>query len=141
MSDTNAPSSKTFQFELVSPERILNSEPAVMVVVPGSDGDFGVLADHAPLLSSLRPGIVDIRSADGARKRVFVAGGFADVGENACSIMAEDAMAVEDISAPAVEQDIKNLTEDLGLAQDAIEKSRIEEKIAVARARLAAIAA
>lgn len=141
MSDASAPSSKTFQFELVSPERILSSEPATMVVVPGTDGDFGVLADHAPLLSSLRPGVVDIRGVDGARKRVFVAGGFADVGQNTCSIMAEDAVAIEDISAAAVEQDIKNLTEDLGMAQDGVEKARIEDKISIARARLAAIAA
>ena len=134
-------SGKTFQFELVSPEQVIFSEPATMVVVPGDAGDFGVLAEHAPLLSSLRPGVVDIRTAEGGHKRVFVAGGFADVGNNTCSVLAEEAIAIEDLNASELEQQLKNLGEDMGLATDALDKAKIEAKIAIARAKISAIAA
>ena len=68
---------KTFQFELVSPEKVLVSEQVALVEIPGETGNFGVLADHAPLLSSIRPGIVTVTGADGVVKKIFVAGGLA----------------------------------------------------------------
>lgn len=139
MSET-ASTAKTFQFELVSPEKILSSELASMVVVPGDDGDFGVLADHAPLLSSLRPGVVDIHGADGLRKRVFVAGGFADVGNNTCSVLAEEAVPVEELNAADLDQQLKNLSEDLSLATDALGKAKIETRLNIVRAKITAIA-
>ncbi len=134
----NLGTGKTFQFELVSPEAVLSSEPATMVVVPGEAGDFGVLADHAPLLSSLRPGVVEIHSETGKR-RVFVAGGFADVGNNACSVLAEEAVPVEKMNASDLEQALKNLTEDKGVATDPLEKAKIEAKIGIVRAKIQAV--
>jgi F-type H+-transporting ATPase subunit epsilon len=137
MADTSA--KKTFQFELVSPEQILVSEEATMVVIPGEDGEFGVLADHSPMLSSLRHGVVAVTAPDGAVKRIFVAGGFADVSATTCSVLAEEAVNVADINKADVADAIKNLEDDLGFAKaDAIKSASIQKQIDIARAKLAA---
>ena len=77
-----------FQFELVAPERLLMSEPVEQVVVPGSEGYFTVLKGHAPFMSTLRPGVVEV-TRTGAPERIFVRGGFADVSTNGLTILAE----------------------------------------------------
>ena len=85
-------------FELVSPERLLASEQVDMVVVPGAEGDFGVLPRHAPLLSVLRPGVVGLWQGNAETTRIFVAGGFAEVNEEGCTVLAirlaEDAIVL-----------------------------------------------
>jgi len=132
---------KTFQFELVSPERILVSEEASMVVVPGEAGDFGVLAEHAPLLSSIRPGVVTVTSPDGSVKKIFVAGGFADVSAKTCSVLAEEAVNVNEIDKAKAEEQLKSLQDDLDFAKDdAIKAASIARQIEVAKARLQAAA-
>ena len=79
------------QFELVSPEKLLLSEEVEMVVVPGAEGDFGVLANHAPFMTTLREGKVTVK--DGATTKVFdIQGGFADVGPDGLTILAEHAV-------------------------------------------------
>jgi F-type H+-transporting ATPase subunit epsilon len=130
--------SKTFQFDLVSPEKVLASEEASMVVVPGEAGDFGVLAEHAPLLSSIRPGVVTITSPNGDVRKIFVTGGFADVSPKLCSILAEQAINVSDIDRSAVEQQLKSLREELPTAHDDVARANIQHAIAVAEAKLAA---
>jgi len=139
MADTD---SKMFQFDLVSPERVLASEEAVQVVVPGEAGNFGVLAHHMPLLSTLRPGVVEVYNAEGKEpKKIFVAGGFADVADNQCTVLAEEAIAVEDLDAqPVLEQQIQDLTEDLERAgEDQIKATKIEKSIRVIKAKLQAV--
>ena len=84
-------------FELVTPARLLVTEDADMVVVPGGDGDFGVLPGHAPLLSSLRAGIVDLYDGDAIVERIFVRGGFAEVTAERCTVLAEEAVRVAEI--------------------------------------------
>ena len=86
----------TFPFELVSPDRVLFSGAAQAVVVPGDEGDFQVLADHAPLMASVRPGVVGIDDAAGRHHRVFVRGGFADVNPLGLTLLAETAIPFED---------------------------------------------
>ncbi len=82
-------------FELVSPERLLRSGPVHMVVVPGTEGDFGVLAGHAPLMSSIRPGEIAIYATQGAvPERIRIEGGFAEVNERGLTILAEKAEAI-----------------------------------------------
>ena len=77
-------------FELVSPERLVRSGPVHMVVIPGTDGDFGVLAGHAPMMSTIRPGEIAIyASAGAAPERIHVEGGFAEVSEKGLTILAE----------------------------------------------------
>lgn len=133
------PSGKTFQFELVSPEKILVSEEVAMVVVPGEAGDFGVLADHAPTLSSIRPGVVTVTSPSGEARRIFVSGGFADVNANICSVLAEEAVNVNDLDKAALETTIRNLEDDLGFARDDAAKSaQIRGELALTKAKIAA---
>jgi F-type H+-transporting ATPase subunit epsilon len=132
---------KTFQFELVSPEKVLASEEAYMVVVPGEAGDFGVLADHSPLLSSIRPGVVTVTSPDGGVRKIFVAGGFADVNGKICSVLAEEAVNVNELDKAALQEELKNLKDDLGFAkEDHVKVARLTRQIAVTEAKIAAAA-
>ncbi|MEO1224893.1 MAG: F0F1 ATP synthase subunit epsilon [Pseudomonadota bacterium] len=133
MADTTA-------FELVSPERLLMSQDVEMVIVPGAEGNIGVLARHAPMISTVRPGVIEIfgsRSAEA--ERVFVAGGFAEVTPDRCTVLAEEAVPVSDLDRAEVEQSIKNLREDLEDAKEPAERAAIEARIVVTQAKLAAI--
>ena len=133
--------SKTFQFELVSPERVLASEEATMVVVPGGDGDFGVLADHTPLVSSIRPGVVSVYTPSGEVKKIFVTGGFADVDGKICSVLAEEAVNVNEIDRSKTEQGLKELRDELANSgEDAVKRSNLSRGIAIAEAKLGAAA-
>ena len=129
----------TFNFELVSPERRLISEPARMAVVPGEEGDFGVLPGHSALVATVRPGVVEVHSADGsAVRRIFIAGGFADVTATSCTILAEEAISVSDLNVEALEKSLSNLKDDLGLAKDDMERARVSKKITLVQAKIAA---
>jgi F-type H+-transporting ATPase subunit epsilon len=88
----------TFKFELVTPERMLLSQDASAVVVPGVEGEFTVLPKHAPVISALRPGVVDATLGDARRLRVFVKGGFAEVDADRLTVLAERALEVEAMS-------------------------------------------
>ena len=100
-------------FELVSPERLLVSAEADMVVVPGGEGDFGVLAGHAPVISSVRPGVIETHGEDGETGRIFVTGGFAEVTAEGLTVLAEDAVPVAEMDRGDLEQRLKNAREDL----------------------------
>lgn len=131
---------KTFLFELVSPERVIASEQVSMVVVPGTEGDFGVLAQHAPLLSTVRAGVLSIHTPAGDVRQVFVSGGFADVTGTLCSVLVEEALPVDELNREAIEQKIKALKEDLKDFQiDDITEARINRDIAIEDAKLLAI--
>lgn len=131
---------KTFQFELVSPERILASEEASMVIVPGGEGELGVLADHAPLLSALRPGVVSVTSPSGEVRHIFVSGGFVDVTGDLCAVLAEEAVNVSDLDRDVLNENLKNLEDDLGFSKDDLSKAaHIQKNIDIVRAKLAAL--
>lgn len=137
---SDAPGANFFRFELVSPERVLVSEEARMVVVPGEAGDFGVLAQHAPMLSSIRPGVLTVFSPDGTTKRIFVAGGFADVTPEQCSVLAEEAVSLEELEKPG-DEDLRNLEDDLEFAKDDPAKAaRVRKQIEIAKAKIQAAA-
>lgn len=131
----------TLQFELVSPERLLVSRDVGMVVVPGAEGDFGVLRDHAPLISTVRPGVIDIYD-DGntISDRIFVSGGFAEVTGERCTVLAEQAVPLKEIDRGAVQKVIEDLQRDLAEASDDRTRERIAVEIEVAEAKLAAVA-
>lgn len=105
------------QFDLVSPERQLMSQAVDMVVVPGADGEFGVLARHAPMMSTIRPGFLRVHEGSGAPKRIFVRGGFAEVTPEGLTVLAEHAVAEEDIDRAAIEQSLKDAREDVADAK------------------------
>jgi F-type H+-transporting ATPase subunit epsilon len=97
------------QFELVSPEKLLLSQEVGMVVVPGSEGNFGVLPGHALFISSVRPGVIDVYE-DGmpsVSERIFVSGGFAEVTPERCTVLADEAMPIESLDRAAIEAQAK----------------------------------
>ncbi|MBO9600869.1 MAG: ATP synthase F1 subunit epsilon [Novosphingobium sp.] len=80
----------SLHFELVTPERLVLSEEVHMVVVPGTEGDFGVLEGHAPLMSTIRDGAIQVyRTAGSQPEDIQVRGGFAEVGTNGLTVLAE----------------------------------------------------
>lgn len=99
-------------FELVSPDRELMSAEVDMVEIPGSEGDFGVLPGHAPLLSVIRPGVINVHTG-GAIERIYVDSGFAEVTPESCVVLAEQAVFVKDLNRADLEQRIKDAEEDL----------------------------
>ena len=108
----------TFTFELVSPEKLLISEPVESVLVPGAEGDFQVLANHAPVLSTLRPGLLDVVLPGGKERRIFVRGGFAEAGPDSLTILAQTAIDSADLNKAALAQEIKEAEEDVTDAKD-----------------------
>ncbi|MCB1783876.1 MAG: ATP synthase F1 subunit epsilon [Alphaproteobacteria bacterium] len=134
--------SKKFAFDLVSPEARLVSERVSMAVIPGDEGEFGVMAGHASLVASLKTGVVKLYTDEGKKpKSIFITGGFADIGTDHCTILAEEAVNVKDLSKKTLEQTLKDLNEDLGIAEEAADKKRINAKILDTQMRLDAIAA
>lgn len=128
---------KSFDFELVSPERRLLSHKASMVVVPGEEGDFAVLPKHSALLSSIRPGLLRVfKEGEEEAFDVFLSGGFADVTPASCTVLAETAIRVADLDRSELEQELKNLNEDLGMAENDLETVKVNRKIKLVQAKL-----
>jgi F-type H+-transporting ATPase subunit epsilon len=126
------------EFELVSPERLLVSEPVDMVVVPGAEGDFGVLVRHTPMVSNVRAGVISVHNGGQVTERIFVAGGFAEVTPSRCTVLAEQALPVAEIDRHAAEQQLKDAQEDLADAEGDEERQAAEREIAVAEAMIQA---
>jgi F-type H+-transporting ATPase subunit epsilon len=127
------------QFELVSPEQLLLSEDVEMVVVPGGEGDFGVLPSHSPMISTVRPGVIHVFAAGAVSSRIFVAGGFAEVTGSRCTVLAEEALPVDEIDRSDVETDLENAIADMAGADDPGEQKAAENRTVTARAKLVAI--
>jgi F-type H+-transporting ATPase subunit epsilon len=128
------------EFELVSPEELLVTEAVEMVVIPGEEGDFGVLPRHAPMLSTVRPGVISIYENNAVRDRIFVAGGFAEVTPKRCTVLAEMALPVADIDRADAEQKLGDARDDLKDAKDDTERRTAERQVAAYEAMLAASA-
>jgi F-type H+-transporting ATPase subunit epsilon len=118
----------TFHFELVSPERLVFAGEVSQVDVPGEEGDFGVLAGHAPYIATLKPGVLTIYG-DGGPQRIVVQGGFAEVGPTGLTVLAEQALPAAEIDATMIAQAIKDTEEDLADADNDASRDK-------ARARL-----
>ncbi len=128
------------QFELVSPAKLLVSSAVDMVVVPGTEGDFGALPRHAPLIATVRPGVIDVHDAGKVSNRIFVAGGFAEVNEERITVLAEEAIPVADLTADLAAERVKDAQEALADARTDAEKAAAEQKLLVANAMKAAAA-
>ena len=129
----------TLELELVSPESLLLSQSVAMVVVPGTEGDFGVLPGHAPLISNIRPGALVVFEGGVAAERYFLAGGFAEVTPERCTILAEGAVRIADIDRAALEGEIRNLREDAAQPADDAERDAATALLAIAEAKLEAL--
>ena len=109
---------ETTLFELVSPERLIMSKDVSMVVVPGSEGLFGVLPRHTSMLSALAPGVVDIYEEEVITERLFVVNGFAEVTADRCTVLAEDVLPIEDLNPDELEGKIEEMRVEVRNASD-----------------------
>ena len=141
------------QFELVSPERLIVSAEVEMVVVPGTEGNFGVLPGHSPLISTIRPGTIDIYQGGAVSERIFIVGGLAEVTPERCTVLADEALAPSDLSRSEIEADLQTIESNLPSLRDhlaraqgterdrlATELRQLERRQSVARAKLQALA-
>ena len=120
-------------FRLVMPERELLATEADMVVVPGSEGDFGVLHGHAPLISTVRPGVLEVFQGSKAERRFLVVGGFAEVTPERCTVLADEAIPFESVTADQLAERERLAQQDLTDAASDQEKAAAQKAVAVAR--------
>jgi F-type H+-transporting ATPase subunit epsilon len=125
-------------FQLVAPERLLASAEVDMVVVPGAEGDFGVLPQHSLFMSVLRPGVIETYDGAQVSERIFVGGGFAEVNERGCTVLAEEAMPVAEIDLEQARRRFAVAQDDLREAADDAARARLEREIAIAEAQIQA---
>jgi len=128
----------TVEFELVAPEELLFSESVELVVVPGAEGDFGVLPGHSPLISTLRTGVIAVYENDTVNRRIFVSGGFAEVTPERCTVLADEAVALESVNRSDVEERVK-ADRDLFDAASDDDKENAAAALAVSEALLLAL--
>jgi len=119
----------TFHFELVSPEKLLFTGEVEAVVVPGVEGQFTVMKDHAPVMTVLKAGIVEIEETPSKKSKLFVRGGFADVAGGGLTLLAEQATPIEQFDAAQLADEIKNAEEDLADARTEATKNLAAEKL------------
>ncbi len=115
----------TFQFDFVGPERTLYSGAVESVQLPGSEGEMTVLPGHAPVITTLRVGVIVVTESQGSGKRIYVRGGFADIGPTSCTVLAERAAPIEEVNAASIERDI----EAVELARDATEDPQKRQEL------------
>ena len=127
------------QFELVSPEQLLISEEVEMVVVPGSEGDFGVLPGHSPIITTVRPGVIHIFTNGTISSRIFVAGGFSEVTSDRCTVLAEEALSVDKIDNTKTESDLQMAIDEVNKIDNKIARKLAENRVTIERAKLSAI--
>jgi len=117
----------SFNFELVSPERLLMSATVSEVVIPGMDGEMTVMAHHAPTMTTIKPGVVTVKTTDGATERYVVFGGFADIVPDGCTLLAESAVAVADIDRDDLARRLQNAREDFNDATSDAGKQKAQQ--------------
>ena len=132
---------EAFKFELVSPERLLVSAQVESVIIPGTDGEMTVMARHAPLMSTIKPGVVTVKPVSGAEERYVVFGGFADILPDGCTLLAESAVAVRDIDRADLARRIGEAKEDVADARDEMARTKAEQYLAHLSTLEAALAA
>ena len=127
----------TFHFELASPEQLVFSGEVEHVVVPGSEGEFGVMADHAPLVAMLRPGILTVLGPE--ERRFVVRGGFAEVNPQGLTVLADFAVPVDDLDREVLAGQIKNLEEDVADSAEGAARDRAAQRLDQLKAVQAAL--
>ncbi len=118
-----------FKFDLVSPERLLVSDEVEQVLVPGAEGDMTVLAYHAPVLTTLRPGLLDIGFPEGEHRRYFIRGGFAEIGPSGLTVLAETAVDLVELDAGQLAQAVTDAEEDVAGASDDMLRDRAQTRL------------
>ena len=126
----------TLRFTLVSPEHILFDQEVTMVVVPGVEGDIGVLPEHAPLLTLLRPGVVSIYEGEQVLLKLFIDGGFCEVTPAKCTALITAETTLESLSKAALEMEIKTLLDEREDSHPLEERKKATHRLGVAHAKL-----
>jgi F-type H+-transporting ATPase subunit epsilon len=116
------------QFELVTPERLLLSEMIEMVVVPGTEGNFGVLPGHAPLISSIRPGTIDVYEGQTITRRIFVVSGIAEVTPERCTVLADEALPADELDRGAIEAELQTVQGNLPSLREQVARATGTER-------------
>ena len=116
-------------FDLVSPERLLMSDDVDMVTLPGTEGYMGVLAGHSPLVTTLRPGVIEVQGGHEGDVKLFVRGGFAEIDGKKIVVLAEEAIPMADFDIAALDQRIQDTEEDLVAAKSDAERTRVAEQL------------
>ncbi len=117
-------------FELVSPERLLLSVQASQVSLPGAEGDMGVLPGHAPMIASLRPGVIEVEGEiDADEARIFVGGGVIEVAQDRLVVLADEALPVSQLDRAGLDQRIQNTREDIEDAKDDEARLKAEARL------------
>jgi len=144
------------QFELVSPEKLLLSEAVAMVVVPGGEGNFGVLPGHSLLIATVRPGVIDVYADEQTEisERIFVSGGFAEVTPERCTVLADEALPLSALDRVDIDQQHKTIVAQRASLGDQLQRLQgderdramseialLERRLAIAEAKLAALQA
>ena len=124
---------KKIAFELVSPESKVMAEDITMAVIPGTEGEFGVLNGHMPLVATVGTGVVAIYrdNMNDVSERVFIAGGVADVTGDQCTVLAEQAINVNDLDKADLERQMNDLREDIKITEDDSDRVRFQKKLDV----------
>ena len=125
-------------FELVSPARLLFSGDVVSVQIPGAEGEMTILPGHAPVLSTLKPGVVSIQK-DGGTDKIFVRGGFAEVNAQGLTVLAETAIPLADLDAAALAKQLKDAEEDVADAKTDAARAKATETLDHLKALQAAL--
>jgi F-type H+-transporting ATPase subunit epsilon len=126
----------SLQFSLVSPEKVLLDQPVSMVVIPGLEGDIGVLPGHAPLLTLLRPGVVTVYEEDKILIKLFVDGGFSEITPEKCTTLVTEGIPLDALDKRALEIEIKNLIEDVADSKTTEERKQADQNLNIAQAKL-----
>ena len=116
------------QFELVTPERLLLSEMVEMVVVPGTEGNFGVLPGHAPLISSIRPGTIDVYEGQTVTRRIFIVSGIAEVTPERCTVLADEALPPDELNRSAIEAELQTVQGNLPSLREQVARATGTER-------------
>ena len=119
-----------FTFELVSPERLLVSEKVTEVVIPATLGEMTVMANHAPTMTTIKPGVVSVKLASGQVNKYVVFGGFADILPTGCTLLAESAVPATDLTRDTLEHRIEATRAEIGNAKSDEHKTKLEQFLA-----------
>jgi F-type H+-transporting ATPase subunit epsilon len=118
---------EVFKFELVSPERLLVSDSVESVVIPGTEGEMTVMANHAPVMTTIKPGVVTVKPESGSEQRFVVFGGFADILPSGCTLLAEEAVPVQDLDRGDLDRRIQEAREDVTDAKSDVSRAKAQE--------------
>ncbi len=133
--------SDAFHLQIISPAAVVIDSHVTMAQVPGTEGDFGVLAHHAPFFSMIRPGVISVEFQDGVHRRFFAAAGYADVSEKGCTIISDHIQEMTEISAQDAAEALAAAREALAGAENDAERTAAEKLVVTAEALVQATAA